>query len=350
MTDNTAATEGLMNERGRLMQLVFGTMAAQTLRAAVELKIVEVIGEEERTAEEVARDCGTQPVTTLRLLRALAGLGLLSETGTGAFTVAPAGLLLDERRSDSLASLIWTFSDPFMTRAWEHLADSVRTGQTSFDKVFGAGFFTHLGRRPDLSARFNAAMSQGSRATADALPAHYDFGRFSTVVDVGGGDGTVLAAILKAYPALHGVLYDTAEGMAQAAGTFERAAVTDRAEQVAGDFFVSVPPGGDLYLLKSVIHDWNDEQCAGILRRCAERLPAHGRVLIIEPLLPPQAGQVKGGLAYLSDLNMLVNVGGRERTPEEFENLCHLAGLSTPVITTLPQPHAFAMIEAAAKG
>ncbi|MDT0443958.1 methyltransferase [Streptomyces johnsoniae] len=350
MADDETAGPRVPSERGRVTQLVFGTMAAQTLRAAVELGVMERIGEGERTARDVARECGTQPVATLRLLRALAGLGLLAQSGPDTFTATPAGALLDGRRPDSYASFVRMFSDPVMTRAWERLADSVRTGETSFDAVFGADFFAHLGRRPELSAEFNAAMSQGTRAAAQALPGAYDFGRFSRVVDVGGGDGTLLAAVLTAFPALRGVVYDTAEGLAQAAGVFADAGVADRAETVAGDFFVSVPSGGDLYLLKSVIHDWNDEQCAGLLRRCAEVLPAHGRVLIVEPLLPERAEEAFGGLPYLSDLNMLVNVGGRERTRGEFADLCLAAGLSAPVITPLPPPHSFALIEAAPAG
>ncbi|MFI0487006.1 methyltransferase [Actinomadura sp. 9N215] len=140
------------------------------------------------------------------------------------------------------------FTDPAMLRAWEHLEDSVRTGRTSFDQLHGKNFFAHLKENPGLSALFNAAMSQGTRATADALPARYDFGRFRTIVDVGGGDGTLLAAVLRAHPPARGILFDTPEGLAQAPDTLRREGVDERCTLQTGDFFATVPGGGDLYL------------------------------------------------------------------------------------------------------
>ncbi|MDT3399402.1 methyltransferase [Streptomyces sp. B1866] len=347
MTQDQAANAPGPTDRTELFRLVFGQMAAHTLRAATKLGLVDLLGDGEAAAEDLAGDLGTHPQATYRLLRALAGLGLLAERRPGVFAATPKGLLLSGKQPGSMASLVSMFTDPAMLRGWEHLADSVRTGTTSFDTVFGTDFFSHLRRNPELSAEFNAAMSQATHAVAAALPGAYDFGRFAAAVDVGGGDGTLLAAVLRAVPALRGVVYDTEEGLAQAADTFDAAGVADRAATVAGDFFTSVPPGGDLYLLKSVIHDWNDEDCTGILRRCREALPPHGRVLIVEPVLPPTVDPDRIALTYLSDLNMLVNVGGRERTAADFAALCRAAGLTEPVVTPLPAPLAFCLIEAA---
>lgn len=188
-------------------------------------------------------------------------------------------------------------------------------------------------------------MSEGTRATAGVVPAHYDFGQFKTVVDVGGGDGTLLAAILREHPTVRGVVFDTPEGLSQAETTLEREGLAGRFALEPGDFFASVPAGGDLYLLKSVIHDWDDERAATIVRNCRKVVPAHGRLMIIEPVLPSTVDASVPALMYLSDLNMLVNLGGRERTRTEFEELCEQADFAVTGLTPLPPPNAFSLIE-----
>ncbi|MFF5719167.1 methyltransferase [Streptomyces buecherae] len=184
------------------------------------------------------------------------------------------------------------------------------------------------------------------RLTAAQLPDHHDFGGFQHVVDVGGRDGTLLASVLRRFPTLRGTVYDTADGLAQASDKLAELGLTERCDVAVGDFFASVPAGADPYLIKSVIHDWSDERCAGILRRCRDALPDHGRVLVVEPVLPPLVDPRVAGL-YLSDLNTLVNVGGRERTREDFAALCASAGLAVISVTALPAPNAFSLIEAA---
>ncbi|MEV6398857.1 methyltransferase [Streptomyces sp. NPDC051907] len=335
-------------ERQGVVELLFGSMKAHTLRAAIRLRIFETVGEAERSADDIAAEAGTQPQATLRLLRALASLGLLTEGAPGAFSATAQGTLLRSDVPGSLASLIAMLGEPTMQRAWEHLDDSVRSGDTSFGAVFGKDFFAHLREHPELSALFNAAMSQATKSTAAALPHSYDFSRFTTVADVGGGDGTLLAAVLGAHPALSGIVYDSQEGLAQAPATLEREGLTDRCSLVAGDFFRSAPDGADLYLLKSIVHDWTDEQAATILSHCRDVLPPEGRVLIVEPVLPPVVGPEADAGTYLSDLNMLVNVGGRERTRADFEAVCRRAGLAVTSISSLPAPNTFCLIEARA--
>ncbi|MEU5951178.1 methyltransferase [Streptomyces sp. NPDC047525] len=344
--DDTTTTNDTEGVRDLVAQLVFGSLAAQTVRAAVRLRVMELIGDKERSAAEVAADAGarTQPMT--RLLRALASLGLLREHTAGSFSLTPAGATLDPGRPGSLTSLVRMFTEPTMLRAWEHLDDSVRTGEVAFDAIFGKDFFSHLKEFPDLSAEFNAAMSQASRATAAALPHAFDFGRFTTVTDVGGGDGTLLSAVLREHPTLAGVIYDTEEGLAQAPTTLERQGLTARCSLAAGDFFRSVPGGADVYLLKSIVHDWSDEQAVTILTHCREVLPPAGRVLIVEPVLPEVVDAKAAGLTYLTDLNMMVNVGGRERTRADFDEVCRKAGLSLTSVTPLEQADPFCLIEA----
>ncbi|WP_280409886.1 methyltransferase [Nocardia brasiliensis] len=339
-------------DRDLIVRLAFGSFAAQTLRSAIELKIFPLLGSTPRQAAEVAAAAGTAPEPTLRLLRALAGLGLLAEHEPGSFTSTSAGALLDPGNPESLTSFVRMFTDPAIIRAWEHLDGSIRTGDIAFDRVFGTDFFSHLAERPELSAEFNAAMSQAVAETAAALPTAFDFGRFHSVTDVGGGDGTLLAAVLAAHPGLRGVVFDTEEGLAQAPKTLADNGVGDRCTLGAGDFFRAVPAGSDLYLIKSVLHDWTDEQAVTILRHCREVLPQDGLVLIVEPVLPavvdPAADSADGGITYLSDLNMLVNVGGRERTRADFADLCARAGLRLTSVTPLHAAAPYALLEAVA--
>ncbi|MEU2561429.1 methyltransferase [Streptomyces longispororuber] len=334
---------------------LYGSLAAQTLRAAVRLRVVELIGDDRLHATDLAARTSTAAQPMTRLLRALASLGVLREHTAGTFSVTPTGALLDPAHPGSLTSLVRVFTEPALLRGWEHLDHSVRTGDVAFDKVFGTDFFGHLRAHPELSAEFNAAMSQATRHIAAVLADAVDFGRFTTVVDVGGGDGTLLGAVLSTYPALRGVVYDTEEGLAQAPATLRRHGLAERCALTAGDFFRSVPEGGDLYLLKSVVHDWSDEQVVTILGHCRAALPPDGRVLIVEPVLPDVVDPATPGLTYLTDLNMLVNVGGRERTRADFERVCRAAGLSVASVTPLTEGddapyHAVEAVAADAQG
>ncbi|MFH8349027.1 methyltransferase [Streptomyces sp. NPDC018045] len=334
--------------RGTVTRLLFGQLATYAVGTAVRMGVLDRIGDGTRTAADVAAACGTHPQAMLRLLRALASLDLLIEHEAGVFEATAAGALLRGDTPDSMAALARIFSEPIMTRARERMEDSVRSGAPAFDLIFGTDFFSHLKGEPELSEVFNTAMGQGTRIAAQDVPPHYDFGRFTTIVDVGGGDGTLLAAILRAHPAPRGMIYDTAEGHAQAAAKLAAEGVADRVTLETGDFFAAAPPGGDLYLLKSVIHDWNDEQCVRILGHIRQVLPADGRLLIIEPVLTDTVQPGASALPYMSDLNMLVNVGGRERTRADFEDLCARTGFKITGLTPLPAPDPYVLIEAAA--
>ena len=335
------------DERNRIIHLVGGQMAGQVVAAAARLGVADLIGDDVRTGPELADRLGADPAALTRLLRALAALGLLTEVDAGTFRLTGAGALLRTDRPDSLTEHVLMFSDPTMLAAWQRLDDAVRTGATTFEAVFGVSFFEHLSGNPRLSARFNASMRQSTLATAAVLPTSYDFVRFHTVLDIGGGNGALLAAVLARHPALRGVLYDTAPGLSEADATLAEAGVADRCATRTGNFFTSIPPDADLYMLKSVLHNWDDERAHTILEHCRKVIPHHGRLLIIERVLPGQVtGSGQSGM-YLADLNMLVNVGGRERTHVEFEQLCTRAGFNVIDVRALPAPSWFSMIEAA---
>lgn len=188
-------------------------------------------------------------------------------------------------------------------------------------------------------------MSQHTRVVGPVVAQHYDFSRFHTVADIGGGDATLLAAILVEHPRLTGILFDTTEGSAQAHATAQSAGVADRITIEVGDFFEAAPAGADLYLLKSILHDWDDDRAATILGHCREVIPDGGRLVAIEPVLPEVVDPDGSPSAYLSDLNMLVNVGGLERTRDEFADLLERSGFALGQVTSLPAPAFFSLIE-----
>lgn len=332
--------------RSSIVSLVFGHMAAQALAAAVRLGLPDALGEVHRAAPDVAGDLGTDPGATARLLRALAAQGLVEESGAGLFALTESGQHLREQHPESMAAFVRMFLDPTMVGAWQHLDASVRTGRTSFDEVFGKSFFEHLAEVPELSRTFNASMRQGTVATARTLPTAWDFSGYEVVADVGGGDGTLLTAILQAHPGVRGLLFDTAEGLAEAPGVLELAGVAERCEVATGDFFTAAPSGAEVYVIKSVLHDWDDERVVTILSNLRAVIPAHGRVLIVEPVMPATVDGSVPATMYLSDLNMLVNVGGRERTEDEFRGLVQRAGFTLAAVTPLPPPATFSVLEA----
>jgi hypothetical protein len=329
----------------RLMNLMFGTICSQVVGTAARLGLADRLGDGELTRAELAESTGTHPGSMTRLLRALAALELVIETRPGSFRLSGAGTLLRTDRADSQSTAVLLFTDPSMLDAWKRPDVAVRTGRPTFEELYGTDFFSYLAAHPQLSERFNATMRQITLPIAQALPTSYDFAHFHTLADIGGGDGTVLAEILRAHPGLRGVLYDTAEGLAQAETTLHAAGVAERCEIRAGDFFVSVPDGADAYLLKSIIHDWDDERCATILTHCRQVMPDDGRLLIVETVLPDVVDPANPAL-YLSDLNMLVNVGGQERTRAEFDALCTQAGFTLIALHPLSSPAPYSVIEA----
>lgn len=347
---NGAAPEPTADDRAAVVDLVFGHMAAQAVASAVRLGVAEHLEPSGGDPETLAARLGADTGATVRLLRALAALGVVEEPTAGVFRLTGRGTLLRGDVDRSMHAFVSMFLDPTMVQSWQYLDTSVRHGRTSFREVFGSDFFAHLAERPDLSRTFNASMRQGTARTATALPNAYDFTAVEIVADVGGGDGTLLAHLLTAFPHLRGVLFDSPEGSAQAEEVLAAAGVADRCRVQTGDFFAEAPTGADLYLLKSVIHDWDDDADAAILSHIRREIGDQGRLLLIEPVLPERVDGSLPATMYLSDLNMLVNVGGRERTERDFRALCARAGFAVSFLHHLPPPSGFSLIEAVPTG
>jgi orsellinic acid C2-O-methyltransferase len=335
--------------RRLLQQLVFGFFPSQVLYVAARLRIPDLVAGAPKSREQLADETATHAPSLYRLLRALAYLGILEETEPGRFGLTDLGQLLRSDVPDSMWATTQLFCGEGVWQAWGDLMAAVQTGKPGFERGIGSEPFTHFADEPEASANFNRAMSEGTRREAPGVIESYDFSQFHTLVDVGGGDGTLLAAILAATPSLEGVLFDIESGLAEANARLVEAGVGDRCRVVAGDFFESVPERADAYIMKSVIHDWDDERCVKILENCRQAMGAGGKVLILEPLLPPT---VKPSFALLgvvmSDLNMLVNTGGRERTEDEFASLLRSAGLELTGVSRVPKPSTMSVIEGSA--
>lgn len=308
--------------RGRVFGVLAGFWSSQTLLAAAKLKVADQLVDGPKTAEELAGVMGLHGPSLERLLRALVTLEAMTADG-GGFGLTEFGRAMVAGAPGSIRSMILGVMSEDHRRAWAELPHGVRTGETAFDHVHGMPVFEYYGKHPELSADFNDAMTAGSAAIESALCEAFDFSAFRRIVDVGGGNGGLLAGLLTSAPKASGVLFDTAAGLAGAEGLLEARGVADRCERVAGDFFESVPGGGDLYILKWILHDWDDRRAGAIARNCRKAMEKGARIMVIESILPdgdvPSPGR-------LGDLNMMVMTGGRERSAAEYRKMLEAAG------------------------
>jgi orsellinic acid C2-O-methyltransferase len=319
-------TEKIRN-RAALIEIIGGYMSSQALSLAAELKLADHIEAGIVTSRGLAAVTKTHQPSLYRLLRTLVAIGLFTEPAPDHFGLTDVG---EQLRSDSPNSL-WAFTrfftSPALFSSWQQAKHTIETGECAFDHVHGKNAYVYLAEHAELSTLFNVAMGQESRIAAGLVAAGYDYSGVRKVVDIGGGDGTVVAAILGANEHLTGVVFDSEAGVAEADGVLAAAGVADRAEVVAGDFFSSVPTDGDLYLIKSVFQDWDDEPARGLLRTVRAHIPSDATLLIIGSVLPDTAN-TDNPVMFYTDINMLVTAGGRERTESEFRGLLAETGFS----------------------
>jgi hypothetical protein len=312
--------------RLELFQLLTGHYVSRALYVAAKLGVADLLTSGPRSAEELAVPAGAHGPSLRRLLRLLASHGVFAETEEGRFGLTP---ISDCLRSDSPTTsrpVALLFAGPNM-RAWDELLYSVQTGRIAFDHAYGMPAFQYIAEHPEDAATFNAAMTAASSVAAANVPSAYDFSSHRTLVDVGGGHGILLISILRANSRLRAVLYElpfVAEGARKA---IAEAGLADRCDVVSGDFFQDVPRGADAYILKSVIHDWDDAKSIQILGHCRRAITPEGRLLLVELVLPDRVDRSpRSQMGTGSDINMLVNVGGRERTEGDFRRLLEAAG------------------------
>jgi hypothetical protein len=276
---------------------------------------------------------GANPDELFRLMRALSSLGIFAEGPSRAFKHTPLSEALRTGVPGSMHGLA-TMTGLMHLRAWPDVVHSVRTGAPAFDQVFGKGVFEHATSNPEAGAAFDAAMAGYTAATSGAVVAGYDFTPFHSIVDVGGGNGALLAAILSKAPAASGVCFDLPASAERAKVLLQERGLMGRCEVVGGDFFASVPAGADAYTLKMILHDWDDERSIVILKNVRKAMKPEARLLVIEAVIEPAT--CSGAPGKLMDLNMLVMTGGKERTAEEYAALFRASGFELSRVVPVP--------------
>jgi hypothetical protein len=347
MTEKTTSS-GRGGFNATLMPLINGYMAARVVHVAAELGIADLLASGAKSTETLASETGANIPALHRLLRALASLGLIDELEPGRFALNVLGEKLRTDVPDSERNLALMYGSERAWRSWGELRHSILTGTPAFRHVFGGDdFFEYLARDPKQAAVFNEALAESTRQVAKAVVTAYDFATFSKIVDVGGGNGTLIAAILDTAPKLRGIVFDSSSGSAEASDQLRARGVLERCEVIAGDFFRSVPRGGDAYILKSIIHDWDDERSAAILKNCRDAIVAAGKLLLIERVMPARIDASAGHQRWtMVDMHMLVVLGGRERTEEEFRSVLAAANFELRRTLLLPEVNGFSVIEA----
>ncbi len=333
-------TDGLPPQEA-MVRMVIGSWISQAIRTMAVLGLADHLAAGPRTADELAGESGAHAPSLDRLLRALSALGLCVRDDEGRVRLTPLGECLRSDAPNSLKPYVLMIAAPWLQRTWEKLPDAVRTGEPTFTQVHGVGFWDYLAAHPEEGALFDAAMSGGAEVRAEALLAACDLSGVGTIVDVGGGQGRLLAAVLAAVPRLRGILADRPEVVAGGEEVLRMAGVAGRCAVVGSDFFTSVPPGGDAYVLAQIIHDWPEQEALTILSTCHQAMAPGARLWLIEQVIQPGDDSVE---LTLLDLNMLMLFGAQERTAEEYQKLLEAAGFGE--IRVLPTDTGWSVVEA----
>jgi O-methyltransferase domain/Dimerisation domain len=331
-----------------LWRLAQGYRVTQAIHVAAVLRLSDHLADGPHDVSRIAEQAGCDPASLYRLMRALATVGVYEELPDRHFGLTPLGNALRTDVAGSVAPWVEHMASGSHHAAWGGLLGSIRTGENAFKAIHGESAWDYRAARPEDNAVFDAAMTSISQIVSTGVLDAYDFGGLAKIIDVGGGRGALLGAILARYPDARGVLGDQPHVIVGALGVLGALGVQDRCEVVAVDFFDSVPAGGDAYVLKSILHDWEDAESVAILRSVRRAMAPGAVVLLVERLIGDPNGDPEGMgmLAAFSDLNMLVGPGGRERTEAEFETVLGAAGLRRS--RTVRTPTGFAVIEAVA--
>ena len=316
-----------------MKNLTIGYWVARLIHVAAKLRLADLLKGRPRTVEDLATAAGVQPLPLYRVLRALASVGVFAETKDRRFKLTPLAATLQTGSQASMHGWALMINENWQWDAWKELLYGVKTGEVPFPKAHGVPIFEYLEKRPEDLEVFGESMTSLSRTENPAIAAAYKFSELRTLVDVAGGHGSLLATILKANPKLKGVLFDQRSVIDRAEKDQHVTAkgIAERCRLESGNFFESVPQGGDAYIMKYILHDWNDEECVKILTNCRAAMNEKGKILVVDNVIAPGNNPSWGKLL---DIQMLI-IGGRERTKNEFAAMFTEAGLKlTRIVPT----------------
>jgi hypothetical protein len=339
MTDTITSAEASVQA---LVQLLTGAWATQLVAAAARLKIPDQLSiHQPQSSEQLARSVGANPSALHRVMRALSSLGVFADAGGGRFTLTAISDRLRSDHPESMREFFLAETDEIHRRSWSALVDAVRTGLPQPAAVFGMSVFDYYDKHADEGEQFGRAMASVSAMSAHGVLTNYDFTGARMIVDVGGGNGSFVRAVLRQHRQASGVIVDLDYMESQAKASIQDDGLGDRCRFETHDIFKAVPAGADVYLLRFILHDWNDDESRQILKTVRSAMSPSSRILIVEMLMPDTN---EPGMVQFMDINMLVMTGGRERTAAEYGDLCAAAGLR--LTRTIGTGTPFSIVEA----
>lgn len=318
-----------------LMRLINGYQVSQALHAAATLGVADYLKDGPKPYDAVAQACGAHPLSLYRLLRALAAVGVFHESDNKEFSLTPLGICLTSDGPGSTRNYARWIGQRGQWGSWGNLLQSIKSGESALAFTYGTDAWTYRMQHPAEQAVFDSAMTGNSRTEAQAVLEAYDFCRFGCMVDIGGGQGLLLKTILLACPGSRGILFDQPQVIASADQALRSPELGERCQLVAGNFLDSVPAGGDLYLMKVILHDWDDRTSIEILRTCRRAMSVTATLLVIERVIGPPNEMPEG---KFSDLNMMVQYAAMERTRQEFDDLLRNGGFRLKEIIPTRSP------------
>lgn len=347
LSDFTALQDQEQNSsspESKILEIITASWKSQAINAACQLGIADYLENGPRRAEYLAAEIDCHAPSLFRLMRALVSLDILLEQESGYFSLTETGRCLCSHSPDSVCSwAIWW--GKYLWPTWENLLYSIKTGQAARKQITGMEGFKHLEADAEMDSIFKQAMNELTRFVGHAVIQAYDFEGTRKIVDVGGGHGELLVAILNAHREIQGVLFEVPHTVEGAREYLMQQGLDTRCEVVGGDFFEHLPGGADVYMLKSVLHNWDNEHCATILRNCRRAMTADSRLLILEQIMPQKIEpSPRNQNISRADLNMLVALGGKERSKIEMQNLLDSQGLQ--IKQMIPAGDTFTIIEA----
>ena len=319
-----------------MMQMVMGFITSQAISVAAKLYIADHLAGGAKTVEELAELTQTHTPSLYRLMRALTSAGVFSKDAENLFSNTALGEVLRSDHPESIRGAAHMICDREHWNAHGNMLHSVKTGETAFDYTFGKPIFPYFAEHPEVAEIFDNAMTSFSTVVAKAVAAVYDFSAAKTIADIGGGHGLILSTVLAANPQAKGVLFDQPYVVEGASEVLKNAGVEERVERVGGDFFKEIPVKADIYLMKFIIHDWNDEQSVTILKNLAKSAEPGARVLLVETVV--EEDDHIPSISKVMDLNMLAMTGGKERTPSEYAELFEQSGFKLTNVILTPSP------------